>query len=179
MAVSEWVEVVGKLGPASVAAAVFLMNMSQNNWQKRVSARSARVEDEKLRLSLLDRRVKVIEALDDAHQHFHSKGGSSPEMVHGLYEALKIAELVYDDDEERAIQALLKKTVTWGQLDRTRALARHRNDEELQAIVDEMMEVETTIMLELGHIRKELLRATKVRAVPPITVKPWLRIKWR
>lgn len=159
---------VGKLGPFFVTVAVFWANRKQTTWTNALSRRSADVEDQKLRLSLLDRRIVAIEAIRTANQDFVTNGGGSPEIIQHVYQALRIAELVFDDEEEAAISLCLRNLVAWQAHDQARRRWRDEDDQKLQEAVDAMMATEVAILAQLETLRRSLRAAAKVRQVPAV-----------
>ena len=169
MMFQELVDGIGKVGPLAVAIAVYLANRRQTDWTNRTSRRAAEVEDQKLRLALLERRAVAIDAVREATQDFATHGGVTNDTVHKIYEALKIAELVYDDDHETEIMECMRGLHRWSFYDRQRLRYRDRDDTKLQEAVDKQMEEEDKISASLQALHESLRLATKVRVVPPLT----------
>lgn len=179
--IEQALDAVGKLGPLAVAIAVYLANRRQTVWTNQTGRRAAEVEDQKLRLALLERRAVAIEAVREAAQDFATNGGVTTDTVNRIYEALKIAELVYDDDREAEILACMKKLHMWSFYDRQRLRYRDRDDGKLQEVVDKQMDAEEEISAALQALLEHLRDATKVRMVPQLVAperRP-LQLPWR
>lgn len=166
------VDIIAKLGPMSIAVVVYWANQRQTSWTNDVSQRAAEVEDQKLRLALLDRRLVAIEAVRDATQEFHAHGAATPDVVEKIYQALRVAESVFDDPEEASISACLADLIRWRVQDRAREHWRDRDDNRLQVAVDAMMALEATILIRLETLRVSLRTAARVRQIPMIPRKP-------
>jgi hypothetical protein len=109
----QWlIDTVGKLGPLSVAVAVYLANKRQNAWASGATVRAANLEDQKMRLALLDRRLTVINHLRVARD----KTGfamTGMDALGAVLEALREAELVFENEERAAINGLLNRVINF------------------------------------------------------------------
>jgi hypothetical protein len=172
------VDAVGKLGPLAVAIAVYLENRRQARWTKAVSRHAAEVEDQKLRLALLERRAIAIDAVAEAGNEFGMYGRVSTEMVTKVYDALRVAELVFDDDEEAAIRTLLDKLIAW-QMANGRQKRWYKSDEtKFLAALDEAFDLETVIIEHLNRLPSMLRKASKVSQAPLAETQPAPRFSW-
>jgi len=104
-----WIDVVGKLGPLFVATAVYLANRAQNRWNTEVALRSANVEDQKLRLAILERRIRAIEAINET---FLLPNPNREQMNAAL-----AAEYVFEAPEVDAIRICKARQFDWLSLD--------------------------------------------------------------
>jgi hypothetical protein len=178
--IQEILDAVGKIGPLAVAVAVYLANKRQTDWTNRIGRRAAEVEDQKLRLALLERRAVAIDAVREATQDFNTHGGVTSEVVTRIYEALKVAELVYDVEQEVQITSCMKLLHQWGFWDRQRARYRDSDDGKLRQAVDKQMDLEDRILDALQRLGRDLRTATKVSVVPQISPgeRQKLRLRW-
>lgn len=172
MAIPDWIEITGKLGPLSVALAVYVSTRSQNRWQNRVSARAAAVEDQKLRLAMLERRSQAVEDVRAAAAGFLTEGEATNETTQAMIRAFRAAELVFDKTEERKVDEMLALLHDWQMYNRRVAIyekSRAENSEEKrQAALDELWKVQDRIFNELPALRALLVEATRISLVPAL-----------
>jgi hypothetical protein len=111
--ISQWlIDTVGKLGPLSVAIAVYLASKRHNAWTSGAIVRTANLEDQKLRLNLLDRRLTVISHLRVARD----KTGPimlSSDALGAVLDALREAELIFEDEDQKAINHCLRSVISY------------------------------------------------------------------
>jgi hypothetical protein len=100
------IDTAGKLGPLSIAAAVFVANQRQTKWNSGVVVRNSNLDDQKMRLALMDRRLAVMQHLRSARNEVNPamKGA---EALAAVLDALREAELIFDDEEQEAIAQCL------------------------------------------------------------------------
>lgn len=111
--IGQWlIDTAGKLGPLSIAAAVYLANKRHNMWTSGAVVRSANLEDQKMRLALLDRRLSVIQHLRTTRDKVGptSKGSDA---LGAVLDALREAELIFEDDAQQAITRCLHTVVSY------------------------------------------------------------------
>lgn len=182
MAIPEWVDIAGKLGPASVALAVCFISWAQNGRVNRVAARAAAVEDQKLRLGLLDRRLAAIDSIRAAEADFGMNGDSAKSVASNLVAALKVAEVVFEqshkDELEAAFRLAYEHGVLADRLDRMYS-ARPRDEAEIDRKTERITDVDEMLSRSLPALRASLLDATRVGLVPhlddPQFGRKWLR----
>jgi hypothetical protein len=95
-----WLDTTGKLAPTLVAAIVLGVTWAQNRWVNRVALRAAAVEDEKMRLTLLERRIEILDTFDDVSDAFWQKGHLDPLTLQRLQRALVAAELTFPAEKQ-------------------------------------------------------------------------------
>ena len=169
------IDVIGKLGPLAVAIAVFIANRSQTKWANGLAQRAATVEDQKFRLALLDRRMVALEKVTFAVQQFWIEGAAREEAAVAVHDALRIAELVFDDVEKAVVESFLRQIQRWQSLNRRLNSYRDSNDVRFPAICDELFAFEDTLTDGFVPVLTTLREAIRVRTVPPVTSSP----SWR
>lgn len=171
-----WIEIAGRLGPLAVATAVYLSTRAQNRWQNRVTARTAAIEDQKLRLALLDRRMTAIESVREIVGSFWTEGRATQAMVAKAVDALQVVELVYEADAEEAVSGLIKDLQDWQRWDRR--THRYIDEAKLNEAVDTLVAIEERLMESFPKIVQTLLQSARVNAVPglpePVSVFSFL-----
>lgn len=173
-----WIDTIGKLGPGIIAVLVLFTTRRQNRWQNTIAVRAALVEDQKFRLALLERRNDAIEKVRFAVAEFWVQGSLRQEAAASAGEALRIAELVFDDTERAAIEAFLRQIWQWQSFNRKlnayRDSARTGDDARYQKTVDDISEFEGHLMDGFEPLLVKLKEAARVRSVPAIIVRgPW------
>lgn len=172
MTAQEIIDTVGKLGPLFVALAVFWATYTHNLWLRRAAVRAAEVEDQKLRLALLERRLSALEALQRAKLEFIAHGDITVEMIEGLNDALYSAGLVFDAPEERATHDLMDLVNRFQRTHRMIATAQRRDDgPEADKWITEQDHLMTELLVELPIVIHRLRSATRVLGVPPLTLR--------
>ncbi|MCI4653140.1 hypothetical protein [Sphingomonas aquatilis] len=161
-----WIDTVGKLGPGLIALLVLLTTRSQNRALNAVTSRAARVEDQKLRLALLDRRLQAVDAVRDAVGHYQISGQPDGEARGKLIDALRVAEVVFSDEDERAIAEIILNSARWSSLNRR--LERTRSDDERNKLIDQLVELDAGFDTMTRTLVERLLTATRVSDVPPL-----------
>ncbi|WP_157013606.1 hypothetical protein [Sphingomonas parapaucimobilis] len=97
----QWlIDTAGKVGPATVALAVLAATIAQNRWNNAVARRSAAVEDQKVRLALLERRLQAIADLDQFRTKLDLRDGIDEDGLQKFNNAMDLAELVFPSAEE-------------------------------------------------------------------------------
>jgi hypothetical protein len=163
-------ELVTALGPLVVASAVFASNSRQTKWANAVARRAAAVEDQKFRLALLDRRASALEAIRVASSEFMTRGEATFEAVQRVQEALRVAELVYDQEDETAIRDALADLVRWQTYKRRADAYIEHDNGRYQPTLDQLFAVEDRLITALPELRSRLLAASRVTQVAPIKV---------
>lgn len=107
----QWlVDTIGKLGPLCVAIAVYIANKRQNKWASSAVVRTANLEDQKMRLALLDKRWAVIRHLRKAHETLLPVMKDGETFV-AVLDALREAALVFEDGDRKAIKNCLDAVI--------------------------------------------------------------------
>ncbi|MEG3178162.1 hypothetical protein U1872_18120 [Sphingomonas sp. RB3P16] len=176
-----YIDTIGKLGPGIIALLVLFTTRGQNRWQNTISMRAAMVEDQKFRLALLERRNVAIEKVRFAVQNFWIEGALRREVAVATGDALEIAELVFDDAERAAIEAFLQQIWKWQSLDRriTSMQNSRREDDKERYLktVDEISDLEDSILRTVEPLIKGLREATRVSSIPALSKNP-IRLGW-
>lgn len=162
--VIQWViDTVGKLGPLSVAGAVYIANKRHNRWTSGAVVRTANLEDQKMRLALLDRRLTVIQHLRSARDKVGPtmKGADA---LGAVLDALREAELIFEDDEQQAIKSCLHKVLRYQ--NQFGNVFEHLDREELM----EAMEAYSACMTNIGEVLKRLQNASRITALMPLSL---------
>lgn len=166
MDVQWWIDAAGKIGGASVAAAVFIATLAQNRWVNRVARRSAKVEDQKVRLTLLEKRIAVLSDFDRTSAEWQLTGEVTPTVVDHMQKVVTSAELVFPGEVER-----LK--VCRNHLFRMRYLNRQLarddlSDEVREKHVNDAVDHDEVLRLALERLRLALIAEAKVASVPEL-----------
>jgi len=171
-----WIDTAGKLGPLFVAVAVFLANRSQTSWSNAVSRRAAGVEDQKLRLNLLDRRIVAVRAVEAAIREFNLPGEVTPAMVEHLHTALNVAEMVFDKEQEVEVTRSLNEVWRWQYFNReVQRQEKNGNEEKRLAAIDALFREAETMMERLPRLLDALKESTRVTVLSPLEpTLPWL-----
>jgi predicted nucleic acid-binding protein len=159
--VVQWLlDVTGKLGPLAVAIAVFLTGKRQSRWMNHAAARSASIEDQKLRLALLDRRLKVLDHLREARATLVKPNSS--DALGAVLDALREAELIFEDNEQSQLRECLDIV--------TRYMSRYGlrfidlTGEELAEAVKQY----TACSFRIVQVQEQLRIATRVKDIPAL-----------
>lgn len=171
-----WIDTIGKLGPGIIAVLVLFTTRRQNRWQNAIVARAALVEDQKFRLALLERRYEAIEKVRFAVSEFWLQGAMRQEAAQSANEALRIAEMVFDDPEQSAIENFLRQIWQWQSLNRKlnayRQGFRPDDDARYQQTVDDISRFEDQLLEGFEPLLVRLKEAARVRSVPAIETPP-------
>ncbi len=177
MDVQWWIDSAGKLGSASVAAAVFVATLAQNRWVNRVARRSADVEDQKVRLQLLDRRIAVLNEYDEVRADWALTGEVTPQTIGKLQRVIASAELIFPSEIEQLEQC---RGHLWRMRQLDRALDKRIMDEAArQQAIDAAVEQDGILGNAMDTLRKTLVQAAQVKpvdALPPSFIE-WVRGK--
>ena len=155
------VDTAGKLGPLAVAIAVFETNRRQARWGNAVAVRTAAVEDQKMRLAMLDRRLVVINHIRHARDQLTPTQRSGDPMM-AVLDALNEAQLVFEDEQRIDIEKCFQSIVSY----QTRYVGLF---EDLKGA--ELMEAVNIYQDCVGRISKvlyELQQATRIQIIPPL-----------
>ncbi|GAA3708697.1 hypothetical protein GCM10022268_17510 [Sphingomonas cynarae] len=174
-----WIDTIGKIGPLAVAVAVFWANNRQTRWTNLVSRRAADIEDQKLRLALLERRLVAIDAVRYASTDFVVAGGATEALANKLRSALAVAEMVYEKAEEQMIRQCIQDLMRWSFFEGRQAAFRDTDQEKYGAAAEAQAEVEGRVFDGLNALALALVEATRINPVPPISrgdVPLWKRI---
>ena len=176
------IDVIGKLGTLAVALAVFFSARAQNKWNNNVSRRAAAIEDQKLRLSLLDRRSAALEHVTRAVLRYWQGGEIHGDSIEAAAEALSIAELVFDARERDGIRQLLYQTSRWRHLQTRLKMARGRlgSDEERRALqmTEELNQLEGEMLKTFDPLVVMLREATRIGSVATLPAETRPRWPW-
>ena len=161
-----WVEIAGKLGPASVAAAVFIATVAQNRWTNRVARRAADVEDQKMRLALLEKRIEILNQFDTVYADWALSDEVTPDNTARMRRVITSAELVFPSEIG---QLELCNASLW----KRRALVRHlktthRDGDAQEAAIRALLEDDRAMVIAFKTLRERLVAATKVAPVEPL-----------
>ncbi len=167
-----WIDTAGKLGPALIALLVLLTTRSQNRALNAVTARAANVEDQKFKLALLDRRLEAVDAIRDAVGHYHSTGMPTGEAQRKLIDALRVAQLVFEDAHEKAISECIMTGLRWRTIN---ARSGRTKDGDLrEKLIDDLIELDETFERLANELLNTLVAATRVCDLPPLRwPSPW------
>lgn len=165
MEIKDWVGAASGLGSLAVAVAVYRATTAQMNWTRLV-------EDQKLRLALLESRKTALDLVRTVIGEFFGAGAFRGEDIARLIDALRIAELVFEDEEEALLSRLIidaQRWQAWGrEQDRYREPAGRGKEPEqsrFQAAVERQSALEISIVENLRPIVLQLVEATRVRTV--------------
>lgn len=159
-----WIDVAGKLGPVSVAVAVFIATRRQTAWSNAVSARAAAVEDQKLRLALLDRRLAAIKAIEDAQSIDWVEPGREQSVIEKFYSALRVAEVVFAEEDGKDITECLHLIDL-----RSHILIKELKGEAITPTDrEEISSLNVLIDALVLELPEKLFAATKVGLIPPL-----------
>ncbi len=181
-----WVDTLGKLGPAIIAVIVLGMTLRQNSWQNLLSFRAAQVEDQKVRLALLDRRVMALEKLRSAMWEFWVAEGLRPAASKQAYEALYIAELVFDESDRLAIASFTHGLTKWQSLSQrlmSLGMRPERDEVASRKAMEQLHAFETPFHASFEPLLEQLQAAARIKSVdapprPPtmrMVLRRWLR----
>ncbi|MEJ8630576.1 hypothetical protein P0F65_13395 [Sphingomonas sp. I4] len=94
-------DLIGKLLPAIIAGLVLLVTVGQNRWNNQVARRAAKMEDQKLRLTLLDRRIALLDQYNEASSEWFEGGGIPPALINGVSKIILEADLIFPEASDR------------------------------------------------------------------------------
>lgn len=162
------IDTIGKLGPFSVAGAVLLVSLRQNRWSNRLAARAAAVEDQKFRLALIERRITAVDALRTANAEFGATGKVTDEVFKPLVDALRVAELVFDEADQEAIEGVLQDAIRWSVHERAVQSFQDRDAARMVDALQKQDQITGRLLDSLPNLQKQLLLSARIRVVPPI-----------
>lgn len=161
-----WIDTVGKLAPAFIALLVLATTRTQNRSINAVSLRAAQVEDQKLRLALLERRLQAIDAMREAVGHYQATGKPTGEARGKLLDALRVAEVVFAEEHEKSISDTINMGWRWSILNNR--LERTRSDDERGKLIDQIVDLDGTFGDTSMKLVQTLIAATRMQDVPPL-----------
>ena len=161
-----WIETAGKLGPALIAFLLLVTTRAQNRSINAVSLRAAQVEDQKLRLSLLERRLEAIDAMREAVAHYQATGEPNREARGKLIDALRLVEVVFAEEHAKSISETIR--IGWRMSAITRRLENPKSDEERAKLIDEIVELDGSFGDKSLKLVDTLIVATRMQDVPPL-----------
>lgn len=161
-----WIETAGKLGPALIALLLLVTTRAQNRMINAVSLRAAQVEDQKLRLALLERRLEAIDAMRDAVAHYQATGEANRDARGKLIDALRLVEVVFAEEHAKSISETIR--IGWRMGTISRRLEKPTNDEERGQLIDEIVELEGSFGDKSLKLIETLIKATRMQDVPPL-----------
>lgn len=174
-----WIETAGKLGPALIAFLLLVTTRAQNRSINAVSLRAAQVEDQKLRLALLERRLEAIDAIREAIAHYQATGQPNSEGRGKLLDALRLAEVVFAEAHERAISDTIK--IGWRMSTLNRRLENPKSEDERGQLIDELVALDGSFGDKSIKLLQTLIDATRMQDVPPLQLpqsKIWNGPSW-
>lgn len=172
-----WIDTFGKIAPLAVSLAVYFLTRSQAQFQRVVGMRAALIEDQKLRLALLDRRISAYNGVRIASSEFAMHARLTSESIELLRDALNIAELVYDEEEEAAISSTLGDLFRWQIYnDRADGYGSIGSDREDEARASQY-EIEDRLATTLPGLRDRLRDVSRIRQIEPLGQQR-RRFKW-
>lgn len=158
---AKWLlDVTGKLGPLAIAIAVFSTGKRQSRWMNHAAARAASIEDQKLRLALLDRRLKVLDHLRAARSALVKP--NSTDALGAVLDALREADLIFEDVEQGHLRECLN--IVTGYMTRYGFRFNELTGHELAAAVRQY----SACGLRLVQIQEQLSQATRINEIPPL-----------
>lgn len=165
-----WIDTVGDLGPffisigsLLVAIAVWRGGYRTATATLELNRRAAAVEDQKLRLQLLQQRVSIIERLREMQAELWTSGTVGDETLHKLRRALLDASLVYDDSERLALEEMEKEVWGWYMLE---AKLEHVGvGSERSELVEESGKLFASVTNGMGPLLDKLVEATRIRTI--------------
>lgn len=164
----QWlIDTIGKLGPLSVAVAVFVANQRHNAWTSGAVIRTANLEDQKMRLALLDRRLAVIEHIRTVRNQL-GPSLKGADALSAVLDALREAELIFEDDEQKAINACLHVVVGY-QNHYGRTFELLTGDELQDGLIAHQQ-----CLAAINGVLTRLREAARIRVLPPLAAPP----KW-
>ncbi len=166
MDVQWWIDAAGKIGSASVAAAVFIATLAQNRWVNRVARRSARVEDQKMRLALLERRIAVLDDFDRVRSEWTLTGHVSTTVLDHMQKVVIAAEIVFPEEVER-LMICRQHLFRMRSLDRLLNRENDSDDARNKNVADAIAHDEV-LREALDDLRAALVAEAKVGSVPEL-----------
>ena len=165
------------LGPVCIGAAVFWQSRTQANFTKAMQKRVALVEDQKLRLALLDKRFEASEAISTATSDYMEtwEPKESAEALRRLDRAIMVAQLIFEDGilaQFNSIRALIEEIVEIRQ--RYFEFARSEEAESLlmgeytRGMCRSLTGPSERLEQELKWLPYSLRDATRVSEIPPL-----------
>ncbi|MDD1450795.1 hypothetical protein NHF48_007240 [Sphingomonas sp. H160509] len=119
-------------------------------------------------MALLDRRLVALENVQFAVNEFWIAGAARQDSAAKVSEALRIAELVFDDKEKAAVERFLQQIYKWQELNRRLDTYRDRGDPRFQAVCDELFAFEDTLTDGFVPVLTTLREAIRVRSIPAL-----------
>lgn len=125
------------------------------------------VEDQKIRLTLLEKRIEVLDQIELVAADWFIHGEVSHAMVTGMGKVITSAELVFPDQVERLSRCRLK-VFQVQLLSRRLAGLRDRDDEARAKTIDDICNADEALGTALTALRKHLIIDAKLSQVPPL-----------
>ena len=149
------------LAPSSVAAIAMIVTASQNKWQRSFSDRQQRLAAQQLSLSLLDRRILVLDAIRDVIARYYtadSDTGREESLFHVVHSAHAIfpAELADRLSDAWVAQVALN--------DLKRARLRATKPEIRDNFTSEYEAFREPFLKKLQALHRDLIESTRVVA---------------
>lgn len=160
----EIANVIGAFGTLIVAWLVYQFGKQQAAQNDARADRQLHLDQQNLRLSMLDRRMKVLSEVREVWLDYTVNGRLSPEMLPRLYRAFEEAGLIYDDN---LLQDLNVVTTRLDMLDRTfRRLEAARSDEQrYQSLLEKQFKTEDELWPVLDPLLEKMRMATRIQEV--------------
>jgi hypothetical protein len=160
--VVEIANVIGGFGTLIVAWLVYQFGKQQAAQNDARAERQLHLDQQNLRLSMLDRRMMVLSEVRDVWLDYTMNGRLSPEKLPKLYRALQEAEFIYDDD---LLQDLKLVATKLDMLERTsRRLEQARTDDErYQKLQTNQFKTEDELWPILDPLLEKMRAATRVQ----------------
>lgn len=163
-----WIDTVGKLGSATVALIVLVVTVTQNGWNSEVARRSAAIEDQKVRLALLDRRLQVFAAFDAFQEEWRILEMMDADTLGRFERAIDTAELVFPGGVEQLRHCQRCR----GAYSRSRRqLIRAQNGDDHEALAhaqNDIAQRDVELDAALTQARQVLIDLARVDAVAPL-----------
>ncbi len=170
MTYADWLKVadlVGKLLPAIIAGLVLLVTVGQNRWNNQVARRAAKVEDQKLRLTLLDRRIALLDQYSEASSEWFEGGEITPALMNSVSKIILEADLIFPEASDRllAFRRMLQNfRKAEGELERLP----DGEDARFTELSDRSVKLAGDLGAEMFEVRKHLVSLARVESVAPL-----------
>ena len=166
MALQWWIDTAGKLVPLGIAAAVLQLNRDQAKFQRDLSLRATRIEDQKLRLGLLDRRLIAIEAIRNAREVFNRENRVTEHTVQKAQESLNAGRLVFEQEHVAQIEKTLIVLSEWIEVDHKINNYSDHTSREFRSALDRGLQLQSLVISGLHDLEISLTGASRIEAVP-------------
>ncbi|MEA3042938.1 MAG: hypothetical protein QOH47_776 [Sphingomonadales bacterium] len=159
------VEIANLLGAAGTLAIAWLVYQFSKQQAAQNDARAERqlhLDQQNLRLSLLERRLNVLSQVREVWAEYALNAHATSEMLQKLYPAIREAGLLYDDDllDDLTVvaQQLAKLERTFIRLEQARG-----NDDRYQKLLENQFKAEDKLWPVLDPLMEKMRTATRIQ----------------